>query len=303
MRALIVYNETSLQLELALQLQRRGFAVLCITPAELAVFLADRFADLALQFASADQIELERPDGSYIDIDYVVIDCASRELAQDDQPLLVDAHFEQLVAHCARQRWQFVLASDSRVFPSGSKQRYREVDNTQPSTRPGILLAQRERYLADHWPRHIILRTGPLIAGGGNNLLTEFLKRLRSGEAMFVANAARFCPAPAADVARVIVGICEQLGCNVQCWGIYHYHSSDPTTGYEFAEVLLAAATQYWELDAAHARLQLSIDDPLGSLYPLLNCQRIRDTFGIQQLPWRKAIPQLLKTIYAGETS
>jgi dTDP-4-dehydrorhamnose reductase len=97
--------------------------------------------------------------------------------------------------------------------------------------------------------------------------------------------------------------MCDQLACNARCWGVYHYHSSDPATGYEFAEVVLAAAAQYWALDADRAPLQASIDDPLASLYPLLNCQRIRDTFGIQQLPWRKAIPQLLKTIYAGETS
>lgn len=289
MKILIVYRDCSLQEALAHQFKQRGYAVLCITPEEVADLLQGRFAEA---LAAGDD-----------DAGWIVVDCASRALDPEGQPALDEAAFQGVVGFCAQRHWPLLMVSDSRVFPSGSKQRYREVDAPQPAVLAGIVLARREQYLADHCPRHLVLRTGPLIASDGNNLLTAFLQRLRGGEVMAVANGARFCPTPAADLARVIVGICDQLGCNVQSWGIYHYHSSDPTTGYEFAEVLLAAAMQYWELDAARTRLQLSIDDPLGSLYPLLNCQRIRDTFGIQQLPWRKAIPQLLKTIHAGETS
>lgn len=301
MKILIVYREDSLYRALEQQLGQRGHAVLGATVEQLAGLLAE---------AGADDEE-----------QWVVIDTASRELDAIGQSALGEITFDYLLGRCARRRGTLLLLlSDSRVFPTGGKQRYREVDPPQPNTAPGTALAERERRLAAGLPRHLILRTGPLIDAHGDNLLTGQLERLRGTGVLAAANGARFCPTPVPDLARVVAAICDQLSCNAQCWGIYHYHSSDPATGYEFAEVLLAAATQYWPLDAgataasatdgvspgstgpaARIELQVAVDDPLASLYPLLSCQRIRDTFGIQQLPWRKAIPQLLKTIYAGE--
>lgn len=279
MKILIVYRDESLHRALDLQLRQRGHAVLGIPVAGAAAALA------------------APPD----DGPCVVIDAATRELDAMGQSAFAAEPFAQLVSHCAQRDWPLLLLSDSRVFPAGGKQRYRESDPAQPNTAPGTTLAGRERQLAAGAPHHVILRSGPLIDVGGDNLLTGQLARLRGDGVLAAANVARFCPTPAADLARVVAAICDQLGCNAQCWGIYHYHSSDPTTGYEFAEVLLAAAAQFWPLDSGRTELQIAVDDPLASLYPLLNCQRIRDTFGIQQLPWRKAIPQLLKTIYAGE--
>jgi dTDP-4-dehydrorhamnose reductase len=289
-RAIIVHSGQSLQIELTRQLQQRGTGVLCIDGVELEALLADPGATLDAAFAPG-----------LIEDDCIVIDCASHE-PEGDLPLSREG-FEQLTAYCARRHWQFVLVSDSRVFPVGGKQRYRELDEPQPGGTAGAALLQRERHLAAHWERHVILRTGPLIAATGDNLLTSLLQQLRMGSALAGAQDVRFAPTPAADLARVLVAMCDQLACNARCWGVYHYHSSDPATGYEFAEVVLAAAVQYWEVGAERMPLQVAIDDPQAGLYPLLNCQRIRDTFGIQQLPWRKAIPQILKTIYAGQAA
>jgi dTDP-4-dehydrorhamnose reductase len=167
----------------------------------------------------------------------------------------------------------------------------------------GTELLRREQYLSEQLQHHVILRTGPLIASGGVNLLSDLLQRFRNDGVVSASSAPRFCPTPAGDVARVISAICDQLDCAAQCWGIYHYHSSDAASSYEFAEVLLAAAMQYWDVGGSRVQLQAAMQEPFGGVFPMLNCQHIRDTFGIQQLPWRKAIPQLLKTIYAGESS
>lgn len=280
MKILIVYRDEPLFAALDQQLRQRGHAVLGVAVAVLPDFLRQ-----------------------LTDEECVVVDAASRDLDAIGRSALDAALFHALLAQGAQHRWPLLLLSDSRVFPAGSKQRYREIDPAQPNTAPGTALAEREAQLAQALRQHLIVRSGPLIDAAGANLLTGQLARLRANGVLAAASGARFCPTPAADLARVIAAICDQVDCNAQCWGIYHYHSSDPTTGYEFAEVLLAAATQYWALEPGRVEQQIAVDDPLASLYPLLSCQRIRDTFGIQQLPWRKAIPQLLKTIYAGESS
>ncbi len=266
------------------QLQQRGHAVRCITPTELE-------CDFAAPSTAADDAE-----------EHLVIDCVSRQFAANETPVLSEQLFARLIGHCQQRQKRLILLSDSRVFPSGNKQRYRESDSVRTSSAPGLQLAQREHYVREHLPQHIILRSGPLIASSGSNLLTELLRLFRAGGVVPVSSEPRFCPTPAADIARVVSGIYDQLDCAAQCWGTYHYHSSDAASSYEFAEVLLAAAAQYWDVGGNHVQLLATAEHPLGGLFPILNCQHIRDTFGIQQLPWRKVIPQMLKIIYAGES-
>ncbi len=243
---------------------------------------------LTAQFAIADEPAL-------------VIDCLG-ESGNPCAPWLAEDLFAQLLAHCNERDWIWLLLSDSRVFPASNKRRFVETDSLASSSDAGQRLLPRETFIASVVSRHIVLRTGPVIASRGDNLLTRLLPKLRAGGLVVVPEVQRFCPTPATDVARVIAAIHDQLDCGAVCWGAYHYESADPATGYEFAEVVLAAATQFWPLEGA-VQLQGAAVSSEVDIFPLLNCQRIRDTFGIQQLPWRRAIPALLKQIYANNPS
>jgi dTDP-4-dehydrorhamnose reductase len=228
----------------------------------------------------------------------LVIDCLGGD-GNPCMPWLTEELFAQLIAHCNERDWIWLLLSDSRVFSPLHKRRFVETDAPAPSLPAGRQLLMRENYIADMIDRHIVLRVGPVIASGGDNLLTHVLQQFRAGGPVVVPDTQRFCPTPAADVARVIAAIHAQLDCGAVGWGAYHYESADPVTGYEFAEVVLAAAAQYWPVNGGSVALHSAAVDTAADVFPLLNCQRIRDTFGIQQLPWRKAIPNFLKQIYA----
>ncbi len=228
----------------------------------------------------------------------LVIDCLGVD-GNPVSPWLADAAFAQLIERCNANGWVWLLLSDSRVFPATLKRRFAETDAPAPGTAAGQRLLTRETFIAGAVARHIVLRVGPLIASDGDNLLTRLLTRLRLGGLVTLPEAQRFCPTPVVDIARVIAAMHDQLDCGASCWGTFHYESADPASGYEFAEVVLAAATQYWSMEEGPLQLRSAPADSAADVYPLLNCQRIRDTFGIQQLPWRKAIPSLLKQIYA----
>jgi dTDP-4-dehydrorhamnose reductase len=274
-------------LALERQLQWRGQAFACIAPAQLASGRKDPLAESGA-------------DGSGV----VVVDTASQELISSGRLRgFSAAAFQRLVDNCRQRQLPLLMISDSRVFAGAAKQRYRESDATAPVVPAGVQLLQREQYLAQQLEHHVILRTGPLIATTGDNLLTQLVQSFRRGGPLAVATEPRFCPTPVADLARVISGIIDQLNCAAPCWGVYHYHSSDAASVYEFAEATLASAAQYWDMGGGKVQLQGVVMEPPGGVYPLLNCQRIRDTFGIQQLPWRRAIPQLLKDIYERESA
>lgn len=284
MKALIVCSEPAAQGALERQLQVRGQNHAWVTPARLA-------DGLGTELAAAS---LGEP--------MLVVDLASWELITSGRAQrFSESAFRQLVDSCQQRQLPMLLLSDSRVFPGALKHRYRESDPTQPISNAGDQLLRREQYLTEHLEQHLVMRTGPVIAPAGLNLLTHFLTLFRQGGEVMVAGEPRFCPTPSLDLARVMSAVLDQISCAAPCWGAYHYHSSDPVTCYEFAEVVLAAAAQYWDVGGAQVQLQAVASEPFGGVFPLLNCQRVRDTFGIQQLPWRRAIPELLKQIYAGE--
>jgi dTDP-4-dehydrorhamnose reductase len=207
------------------------------------------------------------------------------------------------MAHCNEREWIWLLLSDSRVFPATGKRRFAETDTAAPNTCSGAQLLAREQFIAKNIARHIVLRTGPLIASSGDNLLTRLLHQLRMSGTAAMPEMQRFCPTPIGDVTRVIAAIHDQLDCGATGWGVYHYESADSASSYEFAEVVLAAAAQYWQLAEDPVQLRDVVADDVIDIFPLLNCQRIRDTFGIQQLPWRRAIPAMLKQVYALNSS
>lgn len=242
------------------------------------------------QMPAAEFIESDEPA--------LIVDCLG-ENGNPCEPHLNDSVLAQLITQCNEREWVWLLLSDSRIFPASSKKRFVETDAPAPSTPAGQQLLTRENFIADSVDRHLVLRVGPVIASHGDNLLMRLLSRMRVGGLVTLPEAQRFCPTPVADIARVIAAIHDQLDCGASCWGTYHYESADPTSGYEFAEVVLAAATQYWPIGEGAVQLRSAPADSAADIYPLLNCQRIRDTFGVQQLPWRRAIPSLLKQIYA----
>lgn len=275
----MICSDASLQQALAQQFQLRQREIIWFTPERAAEIFSAAWDD--------DDVT-------------VVIDTASAStILQRQLERFPHSRFEDLVQRSAEHHWPYFLLSDCRVFASG-KQRHREIDKAEPNTAEGIALLQREDALRNLHPLHVILRSGAILATQGDNLLTRLLALLRAGGEVPAASEPRFCPVGIDDLARVIGAVYDQLDCAAQCWGTYHYNSSDATSPYEFAEAVLAAASQYWPL-GDRVKIQVAALSPWSGNCPQLNCQLLRDTFGIQQLTWRKAVPELLKRMHTGE--
>jgi len=282
LKVVVIGGDAGLQKTLALQLQRQH-TIAWIAPENIAAII---------------DVPAEADDEQGC----LVIDIASHSIIRQTQPeLFPQSYFERLIQHCAAHSWRYLLLSDCRVF-AGGKQRHRETDKVEPNSVEGVAFVQREEFLRANHSLHMILRAGPLLASSGENVLTRLVALLRAGGAVPAASEPRFCPVAVDDLARVISAMSDQLDCDAHCWGTYHYNSSDATSPYEFAEAVLAAASQYWPL-IDHVKIEAAVLSPWSGAYPQLNCHLIRDTFGIQQLTWRKAIPELLKQMHAGETS
>jgi dTDP-4-dehydrorhamnose reductase len=205
-----------------------------------------------------------------------------------------------------------MLLSCANVFQGLESRAYREEDYPDGTSTLATLLSAAEAAVRDHCERHAILRTGQVFSAHGMNALTYMLNELHINGRLALRRELRGCPVSADDAARVVSGMLDQYGCGIEAWGIFHYCSPDMTSCYEFAEVLLAAASQYSEFQEDDPGILTAVEDSVrkeadgsdstesGNIREFrLDCSKIRDTFAIKQQPWRGSVAGQVKHFYA----
>ena len=198
---------------------------------------------------------------------------------------------------CQNLKLPLILLSSAVVFKGAEGRPTREEDYPNGTSALAELLIAAEEAVRDHCERHVILRMGPVFSPVGSTVLTYLLERMHEQGRLALSRNRKTCPVPAEDASRVISGMIDQYACGLEAWGVYHYCSPDVTSDYEFAEVLLAAASQYRRFDPEHAAELLSEENG-ESLEYRLHCDKIRDTFAIKQQPWRASVAGHVKQFY-----
>jgi dTDP-4-dehydrorhamnose reductase len=202
---------------------------------------------------------------------------------------------------CQRSGMTYLYTSNSRVFSGQLDRPYTEEDYPDNETGVGAMLSSAEQLVRDSCERHLILRLGPVFSFEGTNLITQTLGELAEhGGSLVMDNNLRGCPVAADDGARVLSALLDQLSTGLEANGIYHYSSSDTATHYEFAEALLASASQFSEFIPNAVQLQRQ-PEGLAPLNRSLNCSKIRNTFAVKQATWRGAIAGTVKQYYENQ--
>lgn len=231
------------------------------------------------------------------DIGIVVNALTLESLEQQADEAYLDS-MVSLAQECERAGIPIIQLSASQVFDAGSSRRFKETDIVAPSSQIGAMLSRMEELLRGSCRHHIILRTGPLFSSAEGNLLTKLIARFRQETPISLSSLDNSCPMHTRDLARVVSAIIDQLSCGCESWGTYHYCSSDPASSYQFAETALAVVSQYAESDPRPLMLEPSDDPHTEWSRPVLNCDKILNTFGIKQLPWRSFIVPTIKKIF-----
>ena len=273
-----------------------------------------------------------------------VVDCRlAWQIAAGDVPTAADIERGHWLAKaCERSAMRYILLSCDRVFSGLTGRRLRESDPADASAAPGVQMLELESRVAQAAPSALVLRTGPLFASVGRNLLTQTLERMdlaatrppEPAPAAEFDNRDVFCPVCSVDAARVIAAILDQLSVGAKARGIYHYGSYDRATAYDFAEVALAAAGSWlnsgrrpyaarapepaWSLSRAcpeHSRGAQSRGSVAGANgraarlsspkaeTRVLDCSRLRNTFAVKQVSWRRFVHAVVQQYYRAAQS
>jgi len=191
----------------------------------------------------------------------------------------------------------YLYLSSSRVFSGSVERLYSEDDYPDNEGVLGELLLRSETAVRDNCERHLILRLGPVFSHRYSNALTRILGQLVEGGSVCLGNSLRGSPVVAEDAARVVSALADQLSTSANVWGIYHYCSSEVTNCYEFAESLLASATQYAEFRPGAVEMEKPRESTV-ILNRALDCTKIRNTFAIKQVAWRNFVADSVKNYF-----
>jgi len=192
------------------------------------------------------------------------------------------------------------------VFDGDKSAPYQEGDAEAPFDAFGEAMLQLEEAVAANAGRFVILRTASIFSSTGNNLLTQIIRLAEQRKTLVFDPSLSGCPTCANDFARVIIAILLQLRCGADSWGLYHYTSSDVTSGYQFAEAVLAIASQFdRELHLEHVQLEeRAVEDPehLQIDPVVVACHKLLNTFGIKQRPWRSQLTFTVRNFFGSTT-
>ncbi len=283
MRVLLIGSDTSLGLALVDHLRRWGRHELEAVSSSTSRWKSERHAKKVVRRVRAD----------------IVVD-ARLQGAIDSGEIITELDIERshwLAKACQRSNGSYFLLSTARVFAGDAGRAYREQDVPDNTETVGQLLAVAEARTRETCAQNVILRLGPVFAPGGTNVLSHMLGQLIAGGKLVLDNQLRGCPVESADAARVVAGILDQLGAGAEAWGTYHYCSPDPTNCYEFAEALLASASQFSEFSPDAVQLQpvAAEGQPRNRA---LQCGRIRGIFAIKQVPWRGFVADAVRQYF-----
>ncbi|WP_417502847.1 SDR family oxidoreductase [Marinobacter sp.] len=189
------------------------------------------------------------------------------------------------IAEFARDRGIALFQLSSCYVFDGRKQSgYLASNPGQPVNELGSWQWESEQALRTLLPRHIILRTGWS--------LSRFIRKVQrstaaANETLTLPDKCVGQPVSVVDLARVMTAIIQQLDCGAEVWGTFQYAGAEEISLYELG---LAIAG----LPGIPEDLHIVDDMPSwGALEPqntTLICTKIRNTFGIKQLPWRSGL-------------
>ena len=181
----------------------------------------------------------------------------------------------------ARDRNMAMLQLSTCYIFDGRKQTAYIASNPgQPVNQLGIWQWECEQGLRSLLTRHIILRTGWSLG--------RFIRKVQAstaaGTRLSLPGRCVGQPLAITDLARVMRAIIQQLDCGAEVWGTYQYAGSEGINLYELG---LAIAGLPGIPEDLHLVDEVSGWGQLEPVNTRLVCTKIRNTFGIKQVPWR----------------
>ncbi|MGO3345119.1 MAG: sugar nucleotide-binding protein [Marinomonas sp.] len=228
----------------------------------------------------------------------VVIDALSLRLAlQDDY-----STFKETLVLLSKGDVPVMMLSSARVFSGESNTPYLETDEPDSDDPYARMLIASESIVLSN-PENIVLRTGWLFSGNGDDFVCRTLGLIQNGVNLAYKDNLIGSPTPVSDLARVVLSLVKQRHYGASNTGIYHYCCAEEISWVRLVEAILATSSQF------DPKAQVEVES-LESVFPdedgvviqvkrqSLSCRKIFNNYGVKQRPWRSVLRNLVKELY-----
>ena len=190
--------------------------------------------------------------------------------------------------------------SNAYVFNGEKRLGYNENDQPDPRGVYGLSSLAGEQAVRQH-NAHIILRPGWLFGRWKRGLIKTWIRNAKRNNGRVEVSKRRFSPTHTADMAAAVVAVSQQVDCEANVWGTYHYCGLEGREEADFAELTLKFAASFDEqiyqlLDSLRFTQQEARAPEIRN--STLSSKKIFDTFGIKQKSWRGHLQEVVKTLY-----
>lgn len=193
-----------------------------------------------------------------------------------------------MAAACARYDAALIHLSTDYVFDGMKSGAYMENDPVGPASVYGRTKEAGEAAIRKLLDRHLIVRTSWVFSAHGSNFVKTMLRLAATRPELRVVADQTGRPTAARDIANAVRLLAVSLDQGATDWGTYHYAGAEATTWFAFAEAIVAGVQPRPKvIPITTSEYPTAAKRPSNSV---LDCTRIRDTFGIRQPSWQDAL-------------
>ena len=188
--------------------------------------------------------------------------------------------------------------STDYVFDGKKCEPYNEDDPVNPQSVYGQSKLAGEQAVATHCTHYAILRTSWVFGEHGNNFVKTMLKLAATKDELGIIGDQYGGPTYAGDIATALIGMMDQMmNTSQQRSGIYHFSGEPHVSWYQFATAIFNEAESQQLLPKRPRVNELTTEQyPTPAPRPAnsrLNCQKIKETFGIAPSNWQQALKNI----------
>lgn len=192
--------------------------------------------------------------------------------------------------YCVNKGAAMIQLSSSYIFDGRKQSAYISSNPGHPFGQLGGWQWECEQALRALLPRHVILRTGWML----EPLVNRVLAQCEVGGTLSMPGRCRGQPVALQDLARVLTAMVLQLDCGAEVWGTYQYAGAEEVSLYELGQVIVGQLGERCKLNVIDAEADWSRLEPANTT---LGCIKIRNTFGIKQIPWRHELREEIRLV------
>ena len=288
MKILITGAQGQVGKELVSIANQRGFDVIAAGQTEL---------DITQLKNIESYVEVHQPDLVINAAAYTAVNKAEEE--QDITYAINRDGTANLAAVSKEKNIPLLHISTDYVFDGTKSEAYRENDAISPLGVYGISKWQGEETIRQTLPEHIILRVAWVFGAQGNNFVKTMLRLAKDRDELSVVADQFGRPSPAKDIAKTLIILAEQYQKEKTLeWGTYHYCGDEKVSWCGFAKEILKQAKEQGLIEKdikVNAITTAEYQDPTKRpANSMLDCEKIKNTFGIEMPSWKESLNQVL---------